>query len=283
MRSVLLALLLAACSSSRGGPRLGDAPFARRLLGLAAELRIDDADPTAAAQSLEGLARSARTALERGGTEPPVDVLNRVVFDEEAFRREVDDTDLAYVLLPSVLRGRRGSCVGLGTLYLALGELLTIPMQGVAVPGHFFVRAHEGGGARNVELLRRGQVESTAWYSERWPLPDTTVPIYDRPLTDDEVVGIVEYDVGNELRRHGRITDARRAFERAVADFPSLPEARASLGAVLQLTGDLDKAAAAYATAEQLEPRLPGLDRNLRLLNDERRLAARASPFLKSQ
>jgi tetratricopeptide (TPR) repeat protein len=282
MRGIVVVLLLAACSSSRGRTPLADAPLARRLLGLGSELRVDDADPTGATQTLEHLARAARTALERRGPESPIDVLNRVVFDEEAFRREVDDTDLGYVLLPSVLRGRRGSCVGLGTLYLVLGELLTIPMQGVTVPGHFFVRVRDGEEWRNVELLRRGQEEPTEWYRTRWPLPDTTVPIYDRPLTEDEVVGVVEYDGGNELRRHGRIADARRAFERAVADFPSLPEARASLGAVLQLTGDLDAAAAAYEAAEQLEPRLPGLDRNLRLLDDERRLAARARPVIAS-
>jgi hypothetical protein len=56
-----------------------------------------------------------------------------------------------------------------------------------------------------------------------------------------------------------------------VAHFPALPEAQASLGAVLQLAGSLDAARGAYEAAERLEPGLPGLGRNLRLLEDERR------------
>jgi regulator of sirC expression with transglutaminase-like and TPR domain len=261
---------LAACGARRG-PTIAEAPLARRLLGVAGELAPGAGDGEEAARRLEALAARARAALDRRGPEAAVDVLNRLVFDELGFEREVADTDLAFVLLPSVLSGRRGSCVGLGTLYLALGELARVPLRGVVVPGHFFVRAREGDRWRNVELLRRGEEETTDWYRARWPLPSTTAPIYDRPLSDDEVVAVVLYDAGNELRRHGRIDEARRAYERAVALFPSLPEARASLGAVLQLSGALEPALAAYEAASRLEPDLPGLDRNVRLLEEERR------------
>jgi len=271
MRGLPLLLALAACAP-RGGPKVAEAPLARRLLAVGRELGVDDAqDPDAAARALEQLAARARDALDRRGATPAVDVLNGVVFDDAAFRREVDDADLAFVLLPSVLRERRGSCVGLGTLYLALGELLHVPLRGVVVPGHFFVRADEGGRARNVELLRRGEEEPAPWYGARWPLPPTTVPTYDRALTDDEVLGVVEYDVGNDWRRRGRLPEARRALERAVAHFPALPEAEASLGSVLQLAGALDAAAVAYEAARKVEPELPGLGRNVRLLEDERR------------
>jgi tetratricopeptide (TPR) repeat protein len=278
----LLTVLLAfstslGCSSRRAEPRVADAPLARRLLALPKELgAASAADPSAAPRALERLAATARAALDARGAVPAIEVLNRVVFDDEGWRREVDDPDLAYVLLPSALAARRGSCVGLGTLYLALGELLSIPMRGVVVPGHFYVRAREGERWRNVELLRRGEEQPATWYRARWPAPETTAPVYDRALTDDEVVGVVEYDVGNDLRRRGRIGEARRAFERAVAHFPTFPEAQASLGAVLQLEGALGPALAAYQAAERVAPELPGLRANLRLLDEERR--ARPAP-----
>jgi len=269
-RAALALLLLAACGPRRREPAVSEAPLTRRLLTLARGLDLGVGDELAArTRDLERLAGAARAALARRGQQSAVEVLNRVVFEDEGFRREVDDTDLAYVLLPSVLRAQRGSCVGLGTLYLALGELLHVPMRGVVVPGHFFVRAWEGDRWRSVELLRRGAEESPEWYRVRWPVPSTTASVYDRPLTDDEVAGVVEYDVGNELRRRGRVAEARRAFERAVTHFPALPEAQASLGAVLQLTGSLDAALAAYRTAGRVEPGLPGLDENLRLLGEE--------------
>jgi hypothetical protein len=51
---------------------------------------------------------------------------------------------------------------------------------------------------------------------------------------------------------------------------------------MLQLAGALDEAAAAYARARALDPKLPGLDQNVELLDAERatrgdrRLAPRA-------
>ena len=222
-------------------------------------------------RSLERLAAAVRVALSRPEGRSPIDVLNRVVFDDEGFAREVEDKDLAFVLLPSVLAARRGSCVGLGALYLALGDVLGIPMRGVVMPGHFFVRAWDRGRWRNVELLRRGEEMPDAWYRARWPVPGTA-SAYGRPLTDAEVIGVIAYDVGNEQRRRDRLEGARRSFERAVRDFPTLPEAQASLGAVLQLEGKLDGAAAAYLAAKRNCPALPGLDDNIRLLLEERSL-----------
>jgi tetratricopeptide (TPR) repeat protein len=265
------AALLAACGARRGAPP--EPPLAGRLLAVGGELGIGDRrDAAEAARALDELADAARRALGGRTGNAAIEALNRLVFDERAFEREVKDQSLTYVLLPSVLRERRGSCVGLGTLYLALGERLGLPVRGVVLPGHFFVRAEDAaGGARSVELLRRGEALSPDWYRARWPAPETTAPVYGRALSDTEVVGVVAYDVGNELRRQGRIAEARRAFERAVRDFPTLPEAQASLGAALQLAGALEPARAAYRAAERLAPGLPGLRENLVLLEAEQR------------
>lgn len=265
-RAVLVLALLSACA--RRGPKVADAPFAARLLAIAHDLGPTTPDAT---NDLERLAAHVHAAIERRGAVAEVDAINRFVFDDEGFAREVDDADLSYVLLPSVLSTHRGSCVGLGTLYLALGDLLHIPMQGEVVPGHFFVRVREGERWRSVELLRRGEEEPPDWYAARWPVPATSSPVYNRPLSQDEVIGIVEYDAGNDLRRRARLPEARRAFERAAALFPSLPEAQASLGATLQLVGALEPAVSAYQEAARLEPGLPGLAENIRLLDEERR------------
>jgi hypothetical protein len=262
-----LLLLLTACADRRSNPHVRDGSIAQRLLGVNRQRGTDE---TAAAQELERLATTIRAALDRHGHEPAVEVINHVIFGPERFSREVDDPGLEFVLLPSVLQTRRGSCVGLGTLYLALGDLLGLPIRGVLLPGHFFVRAWDGARWRNVELLREGEEHPSEWYQARWPVPPTTKSVYDRALTDDEVLAVVEYDVGNDLRRRGRVPEGKRAFEQAVGLFPSFPEAEASLGAMLQLAGDLDAAASAYATAKQVSPHLSGIDENVRLLQCEK-------------
>jgi Transglutaminase-like superfamily len=250
--------------------------FATALLTAGRDLEDPPAEETKVAlRELERIAGEAREALARPDRPSVAEVLNTIVFDDEAFVREVEKTDTGFVLLPSVLRGRRGNCVGLGSLYLALGELLHVPVRGVVMPGHFFVRIWERDRWRNVELLRRGEEMPDEWYRWRWPPPGVAAPAYGRLLTNDEALGVIEYDVGNESRRQGQIGAARRFLGRAVAHFPGLPEAEASLGAVLHLIGSLDGAASAYQAAKQASPQLPGLDDNIRLLNDER---ARQSP-----
>jgi tetratricopeptide (TPR) repeat protein len=274
IRLASLLLLLAACADRQSSPHIREGSIAQRLLRAANGLTaLPEADRTAGAKELERLASTIRAALDHHGHEPAVDVINHIIFGREQFSREVDDRGLEFALLPSVLRARRGSCVGLGTLYLALGDLLGIPMRGILLPGHFFVRTWDDSGWRNVELLREGEQHPSDWYRARWPLPPTTTPVYDRVLSDDEVLAVVEYDIGNDLRRRGRVQQARRAFERAVAHFPSFPEAEASLGAMMQLEGELDAAAGAYAVAKKVSPLLSGIDDNIRLLVDERRSA----------
>jgi tetratricopeptide (TPR) repeat protein len=236
-----------------------------------------DFGETAAADDAFAQAELGRIAaqVERSsGDEVPagarIDRLNRVVFSELGFVREVESTALACVLLQPVLRQRRGSCVGLGTLYLALAELLELPLAGVLLPGHFFVRASEAGRRINIELLRGGEAMSDDWYRHKYPTLPGVASAYDRALTKTEVRGVVEYDVGNERRRQGRLGDARRAFARAAEHFPDFGEAHASLGSVLHLLGSLDAAELAYAAARKVNPSLPGLDRNLDLLARER-------------
>jgi tetratricopeptide (TPR) repeat protein len=208
--------------------------------------------------------------MQRDPTAAAWAAINRTVFDVLGFQREVDDQDTRYVLLPSVLRLRRGSCVGLGVLYVALGALLDVPIRGVMVPGHFYVRIDESGRARNTELLRRGEEMPAAWYVNRYPIAGGGAPAYDRPLTATEVVGVIEYNVGQQWKRLGRLDDARRAYGQAIGHFPTFAEAAASLGATLHLLGALDQAAVAYQTAARAYPDLPGLKANISLLGEER-------------
>ena len=216
---------------------------------------------------------AARVERSRGAEAPAsvrIERLNQVVFTELGFAREVESTALACVLLQPVLRHRRGSCVGLGSLYLALAELLELPLSGVLLPGHFYLRPSDAGVRRNIELLRGGEAMPDDWYRHNYPTRPGEAAADGRALTKTEVRGVVEYDVGNERRRQGQLGEARRAFARAIEHFPDFAEAHASFGSVLHLLGSLEAAALAYATARKLHPGLPGLDWNLELLARER-------------
>jgi regulator of sirC expression with transglutaminase-like and TPR domain len=262
-------LLLAATAACRGAApeRWG---LARAMLAVAqAAGEAARANEAWLLDELEDICERARRLGLHG--EQASGALVRVLFEELGFAREVDSTDLRFVFLPSVLRERRGSCVGLGTLYLALGEALGFEAHGVLMPGHFYVRQQSPGMPRNVELLRRGEAMSEDWYRGRFPVPVKAGDYYARALTKEQVLGVLEYNVGNERRRQQRYVEAEAAYARAVISFPIFAEAHASLGAMQHLLGRLPSAAASYRTARQLNSELSGLDTNIAMLDAELR------------
>lgn len=267
-RRTLLALP-AALACSRPGPRRRSPPS---LLTIGAELgEIDAADEAFGVAELARLLSKAEETLGSASDSVAARVarLSQLLFDDLGFQREVESTALSFVLLPPVLRSRRGSCVGLGSLYLALAPYLGLPLSGVLRPGHFHVRAPDAGAPRNFELLRRGEVMPEDWYRTKYPT-SARAPAYGRALSDGEVRGVVAFNVGNERQRQNRLEPSRRAYERAIELFPELAEAHASLGAVLHLLGDLASAERAYADARRIDPELKGLAQNLELLQRER-------------
>jgi regulator of sirC expression with transglutaminase-like and TPR domain len=270
-RSLLCWLAVTAC---RGAAR-EQLPLTRGLLGVAQSAgHISEESSDWSLDELTRIARLAESALAADRARSPAAVLSQLLFGQLGFVREVEATELEYVFLPGVLERRRGSCVGLGTLFLALAEALGWSASAVMMPGHFYVRVHEHGQARNVELLRAGEALPDSWYSQRFPVPGGSAREYARPLTNSEVLGVVAYNVGNERRRQRRLLEARAAFLRATQAFPELSEAHASLGAVEQLLGNLDGAGASYARARAAHPHLPGLEQNLALLEREQRVTA---------
>jgi Transglutaminase-like superfamily len=249
---------------------------------MAAELGDTPANTARAWGTLEQIAarvdQRRRQQGRGGGAAATVDALNSVVFGELGFEREIARHDPRFFRLSTVVEDRRGSCVGLGALYLALAERLGVRLEAIMVPGHFFVRVPAGplGPGRNVELLRKGEAMADDWYRTKYgPWPDDGRE-YFRPLTVEEVEAVHWFNLGNHLRAdHPELaasaaSAAEKAYQRAVAAFPDFAEAHASLGAVRQLVGQVAPAAAAYSAAARIRPDLPGLTENVERLNQRR-------------
>jgi len=270
-RSALALLLLGGCSRFRGH---GGGPVAQALLAAPqgfSEGRPDD--ETWGRSELDRIAdavREKQTASGGNDAQSLFVALRQTLFEKLGFAREASDTAIGFTLLPSLLRRRRGSSLGLGTLYLAVSELLDLPLEAVLRPGHFYVRLSEGGVHTNAEPLRQGEAMPDTWYDQRFPIPGEGAKAYARPLTLTEVLGVLAYEVGKERQRERRLPDARHAYELATERFPDLGEAHASLGGVLTLLGEWDRAQAEYDAARRVFPGLPGLEHSVELLRAER-------------
>ena len=109
----------------------------RDLLGIP----VDRSMVTREIQRLEERLRPEVSGDADGGR--VVDAFRRILLVEEGFTYDKSSADPGNYLLESVLARRKGNCLGLSLLYLALADRLGVPFRGVYVPSHCFVR-YEG-------------------------------------------------------------------------------------------------------------------------------------------
>ena len=261
---LVCAVAAAALGCTRSSIQGPPGPIVSALFAVDAEFGADPETTARAFTNLQDIA--AQVEQRRRHTRADVaDDINAVVFGELGFQREIESTASRFFQLSSVLGDRRGSCLGLGALYLAIGERIGIPLDGILLPGHFFVRTRH-----NVELLRRGEAMPDEWYRKKYgPWPETG-SAYFRPVTVAELGAIHWYNRGNELRAAGDLGTAEQAFARAAQEFPGFAEAHASLGAAEQQRGAFAEAEASYRAASRAWPDLPGLAHNLEILRAQR-------------
>jgi regulator of sirC expression with transglutaminase-like and TPR domain len=131
--------------------------------------------------------------------------------------------------LDSVMRGRQGYCLGLSVFLLSLAERVDLPLYGVAVPGHFFVRYDDGTYKENLEIVQKGATFDDDYYRTHYGVKPGD-PFYLRNLKKKEVIGALLSNFGNHLLAAGRLDDAFRALRLSVELVPQLAEAHSNLG-----------------------------------------------------
>jgi regulator of sirC expression with transglutaminase-like and TPR domain len=147
-----------------------------------------------------------------------------------------------------VLSGRKGSCVGMTLLYLALGRSLHLRLAPVFLPGHVFVRWRSDSGAINIETMKRGIARSDSFYRERFLLAKR--PWYS--LADgkpEQALAALVFNLGNAHRLAGDVKSAREEYRLAEEAMPGYPEAVGNQGVCRMLAGDTAEARREFAAA----------------------------------
>lgn len=101
--------------------------------------------------------------MESDEPETIVNTINEFLFDELGFTY-VQTGDLEDLYLNKVIDGRKGNCIGLSILYLSIAERLKLPLFGVNVPEHIFIRYDDGEQRINIEMGHRGMSLSDTFY-----------------------------------------------------------------------------------------------------------------------
>jgi tetratricopeptide (TPR) repeat protein len=207
------------------------------------------------------------------------------VFGEAAFVFDPADAfgeDLSNLFLHTVLERRRGICLTLSLLLLCLADRLQLPLSGVYVPGHLFVRYSEGGTVINLDPSRNGRHFSDSYYSRHYCV-SAAAPFCLRALKEAEVYGIYLNNVGTAYARAGWGEKALEILQQAITLAGENPEVHSNMGTVLKQQGRFEEAARAYQQALSLHPRyalayhqMGNLYRETGRLNDAAEAYARA-------
>jgi len=237
---------------------LQSARGSRDLLGL-------PVDPSLVKREIQRLAERLRPEMSRASDEGQVvDAFRRVLLAEEGFVYDKSPSDPGNYLLESVLVRKKGNCLGLSMLYLALADRLGVPFRGVYVPSHCFVR-YEGNGVKvNVEFAEGG----ASWEDDRYR-KEFRVPLdspYLHSLTPTEMLGVFLKTLGAGYSRKGREGDALRLYEEAGRLYPGLPDVHYNSGVSLQRLGRHDEAIGMYHRALDLDPEMAAARENLSIL-----------------
>ncbi len=202
---------------------------------------------------LDDMALEVRSRVEKKGIKARYKIageINEYLFDELGFKAVKEADDPNDLFLHSVMDRRRGYCLSLSILYLAIGERLGLPLYGVVVPGHFFVRYDDGRVRFNIETTSKGGTASDEHYIERFKAPrNAESGIYMTNLDKLQSLGCFFNNLGNVYRDIGDSEMARRALERAVQINPSLAESLLNLGNTYLEKGRVDDAIYRYRAA----------------------------------
>ena len=189
-----------------------------------------------------------------GAREPrrAIAAINKVLFTDEGFVYDPVPGDPENYLLDLVIARKRGNCLGLTFLYLALGERVGVPFQGSYVPTHCFARYEENGVRINIETGEKGIERDDQWYAGKFKVGERRP--YLRTLGKREMIGVYLKSLGAALSRRGMEEDALQVYRQASLFSPGLPDVYYNAGVSYQKLGKNDDAVAQYRKALALDP-----------------------------
>jgi tetratricopeptide (TPR) repeat protein len=186
-----------------------------------------------------------------------VEAVNVYLFGELGIQPDPKEQDVDGIFIDAVLDAKKGPCLALSGLYLIIGQKLNLPLHGVLVPGHFFVRYDDGKTVMNIETLKKGALMKEHWYREKYRIPDGN-SCYFRNLTAKESLAPFLFNLGNAYRTAGKLDNAVAAYEQAAAILPDFAEVHGNLGVAYFKKGEMDKAVSEFHAAVRANPLVPG-------------------------
>lgn len=172
---------------------------------LAVDSMVDPSVNTVAVESMidRMAAEIAAMAGKNADSTTKLKVLKRYLYesgswnDNKPFQYDLDDPlgiKPANRLLQRYLTVRRGNCITMPILFLALGQRIGLSMTLAEAPLHVFVKyTDDAGNVWNLEPTSGGGFTRDEWYRKKLPMSDQAVAngIYLRALSHEEATALI--------------------------------------------------------------------------------------------
>ena len=202
-----------------------------------------------------------------------IPIINHYLFDELGYDTVANADNPNDLFLHSVMDNRKGYCLSLSILYLSLAERIGMPLYGVVVPGHFFVRYDSRTQRFNIETTAKGASLDDEHYIQKYAGSlNQNNSLYMANLSKRQTLGCLFNNFGVVYMETGKLEEALLALDLAVRINPTLSEARANMGNIYLRQGSLNEAIDQFNKALKINPGDPKTHYNLgtAYLNAER-------------
>jgi regulator of sirC expression with transglutaminase-like and TPR domain len=206
---------------------------------------------------LQEEALAVRETPPRGAADVAImAALNEHFFGPAGFAASSDLSGPGGDSVAAVLESRRGTCVGLAIVYLALAQRLGLEAHAVATPVHVFIRVHLGNTVHNVELTESGREIEDDTYRRRYRIDEASISagVFMRGLSNAEVIAHLLSNQAVALGKQRRLDDALARYDAALTLAPQLVAAWYNRGLDLMSAGRLQEALADFSRAIELYP-----------------------------
>ncbi|CAI2717741.1 tetratricopeptide repeat protein [Nitrospina watsonii] len=211
-------------------------------------------------KQLDGLTEKARLRLGAKPTpQQTVEILTDLIHKEGGYRftDSVDEAGMptvpAELFLHGLLETQRGYCMNLSLLYLILGQRLDLPLHGVALPNHFFVRYESPEYRANIETTQGGTQLPDPYYRDRFRVGEQA-PYFMANLNTRQTLGAYFSNVGITFYRNQHAEEAVFYLTLSTEINPQSLDALNNLGNIYSEMGQQDKAIEQYRKALKADP-----------------------------
>lgn len=217
-------------------------------------------DVSAERQGIAALASELKKSAT-GNVKQQAEALASLLFTQQNFGLPEKDTSAAF-LLSDVMLFKRGNCLGLSVLSLALAEESGLKLYGVPVPsrtsgpGHLLVRFDDGSTRRNFDPTEKGAEHPDSHYQAEFKLTPEEIRagyVLSNAKKRD-VLAVLLVNLGGSYIEERRAAEAVPLLEAALA-IRANPATHSNLAAAKLLLGETPAAEKNYTAALKLDPK----------------------------